>query len=116
MKCFQCSNPTCRTEYPTDSGQRYVQSVCDLCSWRSNRVKIPSKIPSVKDIPLEKTAKTNIFDDHIIYYGPQVDSMSQNTQCFQEECPDLQKYGTLIYSITCNVCMEKKLKYIEAMS
>lgn len=77
MKCFQCSNPTCRTEYPTDHGQRYVQSVCDQCSWRSSRVKIPSKIPSVKDIPLEKSQESNLFDDYILYYSPRVDSMSQ---------------------------------------
>jgi len=38
--------------------------------------------------------------------------MSSNTQCYEDICPDLEKYDTLIYSITCDVCMDKKLKYI----
>jgi len=38
--------------------------------------------------------------------------MSSNTQCYEDICPDRKKYETLIYSITCNVCMDKKLKYI----
>ena len=73
MKCFNCPNVVCRTEYPEGS----VQSVCPRCSWRSSKVKIPTKIPSVKSIPLENTPKSNIFDTIYINNGLSVDSMSQ---------------------------------------
>ena len=73
MKCFKCPNVVCRTEYPEGS----VQSVCPKCSWRSSKVKIPTKIPSVKSIPLENTPKSNIFDTIYINNGLSVDSMSQ---------------------------------------
>ena len=73
MKCFKCPNVVCRTEYPEGS----VQSVCPRCSWRSSKVKIPIKIPSVKSIPLENTPKSNIFDAIYINNEQRVDSMSQ---------------------------------------
>ena len=73
MKCFKCPDVVCRTEYPEGS----VQSVCPRCSWRSSKVRIPSKIPSVKSIPLEITPKSNIFDAIYINNGSSVDSMSQ---------------------------------------
>ena len=73
MKCFKCPDIICRTEYPEGS----VQSVCPKCFWRSTKVKIPTKIPSVKSIPLEKTPKSNIFDEIYINNGSSVDSMSQ---------------------------------------
>ena len=41
--------------------------------------------------------------------------MSSNTKCYEDICPDLEKYDTLIYSITCDVCMDKKLKYIASI-
>ena len=78
MKCFQCSNRTCRTEYPTSNKVRYVQSVCDQCSWRSSKVIIPSKLPPANPISLEKRSKSNIFDIDVMYKGVWVDSMSQN--------------------------------------
>ena len=31
------------------------------------------------------------------------------TQCKLENCPDKDKYGTLIYSITCKDCFAKKM-------
>jgi hypothetical protein len=31
------------------------------------------------------------------------------TQCKLENCPDKDKYGTLIYSITCKDCFSKKM-------
>ena len=73
MKCFKCPDVVCRTEYPEGS----VQSVCPKCSWRSSPIKIPTKIPSVKSIPLEITPKSNIFDAIYINNGSSVDSMSQ---------------------------------------
>ncbi len=73
MKCFKCPNVVCRTEYPEGS----VQSVCPKCSWRSSKVKIPTKIPSVKSISLVNTPKSNIFDAIYINNGSRVDSMSQ---------------------------------------
>ena len=41
--------------------------------------------------------------------------MSSNTQCYEDICPDRKKYDTLIYSITCDVCLDKKLKYIASI-
>jgi len=73
MKCFECPDVVCRTEYPEGS----VQSVCPRCFWRSSKVKIPIKIPSVKSIPLEITPKSNIFDAIYINNELSVDSMSQ---------------------------------------
>ena len=32
------------------------------------------------------------------------------TQCKLENCTDKDKYGTLIYSITCEYCFAKKMK------
>jgi len=29
--------------------------------------------------------------------------------CHHEDCPDLKKYNTLIYTITCNQCYENKM-------
>ena len=77
MKCFKCPNVVCRTEYPEGS----VQSVCPKCSWRSSKVKIPTKIPSVKSISLVNTPKSNIFDAIYINNGSRVDSMSQKGDC-----------------------------------
>jgi len=37
------------------------------------------------------------------------DLMSR-THCKLEECSDKEKYGTLIYSITCRYCFAKKMK------
>jgi len=34
--------------------------------------------------------------------------MSERTWCYEDDCPDKKKYGTLIYTITCDKCMEKK--------
>ena len=76
MKCFKCPDVVCRTEYPEGS----VQSVCPKCSWRSSKVKIPTKIPSVQSIPLEITPKSNIFDAIYINNELSVDSMSQITE------------------------------------
>jgi len=28
--------------------------------------------------------------------------------CYRENCPDLKKYGTLIYTITCKYCQKNK--------
>ena len=96
MKCFKCPDVVCRTEYPEGS----VQSVCPRCSWRSSKVKIPIKIPSVQSIPLEITPKSNIFDAIYINNGSRVDSMSQN-KCPAYLCADsdiclLPKYHALI--------------------
>jgi len=77
MQCFNHPNITCRTEYPEGS----VQSVCPKCQWRSSKVKIPAKIPSVQSISLEKTAETNIFDAIYINNESRVDSMSQKCDC-----------------------------------
>ena len=114
MKCFKCPNVVCRTEYPEGS----VQSVCPKCSWRSSPMKIPTKIPSVKSIPLENTPKSNIFDGIYINNGSSVDSMSQKSwsmECNQDDCSDKDKYGSLIYSITCKVCYRNKLERMEKL-
>jgi len=65
MKCFMCQNEFCRTTYPSGA----VQKVCDVCGWKSNPVKIPVKIPSVKVVSLEKRSKSNLFDIETIYDG-----------------------------------------------
>ena len=91
MKCFKCLNVVCRTEYPEGS----VQSVCPKCSWRSSKVKIPIKIPSVKSISLVNTPKSNIFDEIYINNRSRVDSMSQKCDCFYGNC------GQRIYCYDC---------------
>ena len=104
MKCFKCPNVVCRTEYPDGS----VQSVCPRCSWRSSKVKIPMKIPSVQSIPLEITPKSNIFDAIYINNGSSVDSMSQNL-C--ERCGlKRAEYRMLIGS--CRLCDECSLIFV----
>ena len=35
-----------------------------------------------------------------------------STHCMRALCPDKEKYGTLIYSITCNACYENKMKLV----
>jgi len=104
MKCFKCPDVVCRTEYPEGS----VQSVCPRCFWRSSKVKIPIKIPSVKSIPLEITPKSNIFDAIYINNGSSVDSMSQNL-C--ERCGlKRAEYRMLIGS--CRLCDECSLIFV----
>lgn len=34
--------------------------------------------------------------------------MSERTWCYEDACPDKEKYGTLIYTITCDACIKKK--------
>lgn len=36
--------------------------------------------------------------------------MSERTWCFEDDCPDKKKYGTLIYTITCKKCLNNKRK------
>lgn len=73
MQCFHHPNITCRTEYPAGM----VQSVCPKCLWRSKGIQIPSKLPPVQAISLEKTPESNIFDEIYINNESRVDSMSQ---------------------------------------
>jgi len=81
MQCFNHPDITCRTEYPEGS----VQSVCPKCSWRSSKVKIPTKIPPVQPNSLEKTVESNIFDEIYINNESRVDSMSQTVLFTLEE-------------------------------
>ena len=110
MKCFKCPDVVCRTEYPEGS----VQSVCPRCSWRSSKVKIPIKIPSVQSIPLEITPKSNIFDAIYINNGSSVDSMSQKLQANRQytdlEMARLRKCECRIPCIVfCNVVIREML-------
>ena len=114
MKCFHCQNVICRTEYP----EGLVISVCPRCDWRSSGIKIPDKIPSVQSISLVNQPKSNIFDQYYINNEVRVDSMSQkpwSLECNRDDCSDKDKYGTLIYSITCKVCYRNKLERMEKL-
>ncbi|GAI89527.1 unnamed protein product, partial [marine sediment metagenome] len=59
--------------------------------WRSKGIQIPSKLPPVQAISLEKTQESNIFDEIYINNESRVDSMSQKVcgicQCvlFEED-------------------------------
>ncbi|GAH31056.1 unnamed protein product [marine sediment metagenome] len=77
-----------------------VQSVCPKCLWRSKGIQIPSKLPPVQAISLEKTPESNIFDEIYINNESRVDSMSQN-KCPAYLCADsdiclLPKYHALL--------------------
>jgi len=39
--------------------------------------------------------------------------MSERTWCQEDDCPDKEKYGTLIYMITCDKCLKNKKELVE---
>jgi len=42
--------------------------------------------------------------------------MSERTWCYENDCRDKEKYGTLIYTITCDKCLNKKRKFMVQQS
>jgi len=114
MKCFHCINVVCHTEYPPNA----IVSVCPRCLWRSKEQQIPSKIPPVQAVSLVNQSESNIFDDIYINNEVRVESMTQkrwSLECGEDICPDKSKYGSLIYSIECKVCMENKIERMKSM-